>query len=190
MNDGRGARQPDARCPLDEKRQRGLGGRLVDPGAPPAQELTGGSHPFAAAHGQAEPASKLVELAGPHRPAERSAQGGCATGDPASEAAVGRGCRVDDGDQLQVAGSQRHDPIGGAPVGMSAALDGGQAAARLQLPCRGREVGNGDQHMVKLHAVERTGRCRTVLDRYEDRSGVLAFIIRTSSGPVHHGYVC
>src|SRR5215211_4205665 len=156
VGDGRGARQPDARCPLEKEGQRGLGGGLVDPGASPAQEFTGGSHSFAAAHRQVEPVSKLVELVGPHRPAKRSAQGGCAPGDPSSEAAAGRCCRVDDGDQLQVAGSQRHDPIGGAPVGMSAAFDGGQAAARLELPCRGRKVGHGDQHMVKLHAVERT----------------------------------
>jgi single-strand DNA-binding protein len=43
----------------------GLGGSLLDPGATPAQQLTGGSQSRAAAHGQAEPASEAtVSFAG------------------------------------------------------------------------------------------------------------------------------
>src|SRR4029453_16630953 len=89
-------------------------------------------------------------------PAERSARVGCATGDPPADAGVGRGWLVDDGDQLQVAVPERHDPVGGAPAGMPAALDRGQAVACLELPPRGREVGDREQHMVQLHASERT----------------------------------
>jgi hypothetical protein len=39
---------------------------------------------------------------------------------------------------------------------MAAALDAGQAIARLEFPCRSRKVADGDQPMVKLHAAKPT----------------------------------
>jgi len=61
-----GCRSPAwKRCPvspLDEEGKRGLGGRLLDRGHPPAQDSTRSSRPRAVGHEQAEPLGHLVEL--------------------------------------------------------------------------------------------------------------------------------
>jgi hypothetical protein len=71
-------------------------------------------------------------------------------GDPASDRALRRLGIVDDRDQLQIRVAEGHDPVGRAETLVTAAFDGRQAMARLDLARGGVEVGDGDQYVIEL----------------------------------------
>src|SRR5215207_6588372 len=139
--------------PPDEEGERGLGRGLVDSGQPPAQRAAIAAGARAAAHGEAEPLRNLVEPIRAGHPAERLPGAGLKpVSDPAPERARRRLGFVDDRDQLEVRLAKRHDPVGGAPAGVTATLQRGEPMARLQLAPRRLEVRDRDDHMVELQA--------------------------------------
>jgi hypothetical protein len=146
-------RQPRSALPLDEEGKRGLGGGLLDPGQSPAQGVTA-SLSCAGRHVEAEAPRDLVEPLRPDRPAERRRDRGRGLGDPAPERALRGFGRVDDRDQLEVGAAERHDPVGGAPARVTAALDRRQAVPRLDLAPGCREIGNRDQYVVEVQSDE------------------------------------
>ena len=93
-----------------------------------------------------------------HCPPERPSGAGRASRDPSPESA--RGCLggIDYGNQLEVGIAERHDHVGRAPSWVTATHNGGKTVTRLDLLSGLCEVCNGDQHVVELHADERTAR--------------------------------
>jgi hypothetical protein len=76
--------------------------------------------------------------------------------DPASERALRGLGLVDDRDQFEVGLTERHDPVGRAPAGVTAALDRSQAVPRFD-PLRGcSKVGHREQYVVELQSEERS----------------------------------
>ena len=147
--------------PLDEERQRRLGRGTLDPGGSPPQhrQPSGAAREPFAAISPSRPATSS-SLARAHRPAQRPQERQrrrrrLRPSDRSRSSAASR--LVDECDQLEVRVAEQHYPVGGAPAGMAAALDRRQPVARLDLARGGREVGDGDQRMVELHARERTG---------------------------------
>lgn len=76
--------------------------------------------------------------------------------DPAPERALRGLGLVDDRDQLEIGLAERHDPVGGAPAGVTAALDRRQAMPRLDLLRGCGKVGHRDQYVVELQSDERS----------------------------------
>ena len=124
--------------PLDEEGERGLSGGPLDPGASPSQQLVGGSGSRAGAHGQAESSGNSVEFVRADRPAEQPAEARMHPRDSAPELVFCSLSVIDDGDQLEIGLAERHDPVGGAPAWVTAALDRSEAVPRLDLPCTDR----------------------------------------------------
>lgn len=149
--DAAGKRRPVP--PLDEEGERGVTGCLLDPGAPPLQQSAVGRRPRAGTDAQAEPSSKIVELASPHRPTEWPAERGTHPGSPAPEHAARSLGLVDDGDQLEVRLAERYDPVGRAPARVTAALDRREAVPRFDLLGSRRQIGYRDQYVVELQTM-------------------------------------
>ena len=91
-----------------------------------------------------------VELIRSDRPAERLTESRPDPGDTAPERAPRSLGTVDDRDQLEVRLTERHDPVRRPLTRVTAALHRRQAAPRLDLQGRSREVGDRDQYMVEL----------------------------------------
>ncbi len=89
-------------------------------------------------------------------PAERLGQLGVHPGNPAPERALRGFGLVDHRDQLEIGLAERHDPVGGAPAGVTAALDRSQAVPRFDLLRGCGKVGHRDQYVVELQSDERS----------------------------------
>src|SRR5688500_3976199 len=87
-------------------------------------------------------------------PAERPGERGMRCRDPASERALRGLGLVDDRHQLEIGLTERHNPVGRAPAGVTAALDRSEAVPHFDL-LRGRgKVGHRDQYVVELQSYE------------------------------------
>src|SRR5215207_8546689 len=142
--------------PLDEERKRRLGGSLLDPSQPPAQELAVPGDPRASRNRQVEPTGDVVEVGRPDRPTERPREVGMRRSDPAPERALCGLGLVDDRDQLEIRLTERHDPVGRPPAGVTAALDRSQTVPTFELARGGGQVGHRNEYVVELQSHERT----------------------------------
>ena len=147
------------RCParpLDEERERRIGGGLLDAGEAPAELSTVPGRPRARGDAHSQSLGDLVEPFGANRPPEWQGSSGRRPRHPPPERASRRFGFVDDSDQLEVVLAERHDPVGSSPAWMTAALDRREAVPGLELPRGCGEIGDGDQDVVEVQSRERS----------------------------------
>jgi hypothetical protein len=149
--------------PFDEEREAWVARRLLEAGHAPLDPLAARRRPRAGDDDQAESRRRAVEIAGAYRPAEgpQAAAVRCAR-HPASEDARTGELLVDDGDELDVGRSERHDAIGRAPVGVSPADRGLEPVRLLEKGCVPLEITPGEQDVIELHGPVRGPRGRRV----------------------------
>jgi len=142
--------------PLDEEGKGRLGGGLLEAGKPPAKDLAASACARADVNRETQPTGNGLELVSSDGPPERLREGGLRFCDPAPERAP-RGLRlVDDRNQLEISLTERHDPVGRAPVAVTAALDRRQAVPRFDLARGCGKVGHRNQYVVELQNDERS----------------------------------
>src|SRR5439155_2382948 len=146
-----GRRERSSVGPLDEERQRRLGGGLLEPGGSPAEHFSAWRRSRTFADGEPVLSGDLVEVVGADGPPERL-PAALAAGYPAAERIRGGLGLVDDCDELPVRRAERHDPVGRAPAGMASAFDRREPVSILQLAGRYHEIVDGDEHVVELEA--------------------------------------
>lgn len=154
------AGEPCSWRPLDEERQRGLGGGLFDACQSPSHELSisGGSRPCL--DGQAQSRSDFAEIVRPNCPAERTEQLALRSGYPSPEGTVSGNRCVNGRDQLEIRVTEGHDAIGRPPARVSATPLGPQPVFIFDRSGCCREISHGDHDVVKLSGVPRRGHGR------------------------------
>jgi hypothetical protein len=153
MNHGEVTGKLRALTPFNEERERRLASGLLDPRQSPVQEVAISTDSGTCTYGQTEPSSDFTEIVSANGPAEGLHDVPIRRGNPAPEVTGGGLIRVDDGEQLKIEITKRHEPVGRPPACVTTALHRRKAEPFLNLICGRRQVAYRNQYVVELQAL-------------------------------------